>query len=296
MTLIYNLKRENTMTSSYEVLDRLVENASEAAIIRDHLGECLKEEKTKMKNLHPISLFQKAVTASEIAAAVIPYPNPILVAPATAFEGLSPLAATAAATAVSGLLTAASATALAGAKATVAGIVSSSVLAPFWGAARLSYEVVHQVRNSGDANIGNNFTNSMNDLMKLEKEELFPVNFEAIHVLKELETRVITEGNKPKPDLNKMQENLFLTKILRESILKHSGISPQKNQELYEKSNKVVDNFKAWAKIEQGRTNPFVALVSDVANVAAPQVEIDKLKTPETTPKTMPRRERARSN
>ncbi len=36
----------------------------------------------------------------------------------------------------------------------------------------------------------------------------------------------------------------------------------------------MVESFKAWGKIEQGRHNPILAIVSDVDNYVRPEIKV----------------------
>lgn len=152
-------------------------------------------------------------------------------------------------------------------------LLTAVTLGATWGAARISYEAAKQFNSYGDANIGGNLTTSINDLKSLE-EKSFSKDNPAFAILKELEKEVIAEGNKMAPELNTMREALTKTQLLREAILETSDLPPKTKEEIYKQSAMVTDNFKSWGKIQQGRHNPILAIVSDVANYMRPEVKV----------------------
>ncbi len=136
------------------------------------------------------------------------------------------------------------------AQQTVAGLVAAAggaaagLLA--WGAGRLGYEAYQALSNKDDAYITRNFTKGLQALRELETKSTETIELSNIQ---KLEDEVIQEGKKMSPNLDTMHQTLKQAHILREHIFRPTT---NKNN-IIEQSKQLMENFKSWALIQQGR-------------------------------------------
>ncbi|KKB96473.1 hypothetical protein SZ25_00440, partial [Candidatus Arcanobacter lacustris] len=136
-------------------------------------------------------------------------------------------------------------------KGFVAEAITVAAGASIWGVGRIGYECYHQFRNPNDANIGRNFTKTM-DALKTKEITVFKNDNPGLAVLEDLEREIINETKKSSPDLILMGENLIKSHELRKSLLQSAGLNNSTN-ELVEKSGELIGYFEKWKDIQQGR-------------------------------------------
>ncbi len=118
-----------------------------------------------------------------------------------------------------------------------------------WGIGRLGYECYHQYQNPDDANIGRNFTTSMNTLKELESSS--NMNKDSLEYLSALEESIIIETKKASPNVKVMGEVLIKSDLLRKSLFK--GVDEALKDGIVEQSRALIESFEKWKKIQQGR-------------------------------------------
>lgn len=129
-----------------------------------------------------------------------------------------------------------------------------AIEAGIWGVGRLGYECYQQCKDYHNANIGKNFTDSMNALRAAELKSFGKLS-NSVKYLGTLEEEIITEGNRLFPNLEIMEQKLLASKILREEIFRNRD----NRTEVLERSAKLIENFNAWRDIQKGREFPGVA-------------------------------------
>jgi hypothetical protein len=147
---------------------------------------------------------------------------------------------------------------------------SLAVEAGVWGVGRLGYECYQQCRNYHDANIGKNFTKSMEELKK-EETNNFGFYSDALKMLSGIEEEIIAEGNKVFPNLETMEQKLLASKILREEIF----ATRENRSAVLAKSNELLKSFAAWKEIQRDREFPGVAqMVTGMMATMIPALKI----------------------